>query len=237
VEHEHGEVEDAAGDALAVHLHVLLVQVPAARAHLQRGDLVVELVGLAALLEHEFAADRLAQVDLALDLVGPVRCVRILEVGHVAVRARIERVDDHLRLDRAGDLDAPALERLGDRRDSPVAVTHRSRLRQEVRTLALIQALGPRDPIRQQLPAARLVLPMQLRDERERVVREDLGEFRGDDGRVYGDALRQVQRGFLVHFEAPVADEDRRRLPLPAGARFPAEAGARFRSRSRRART
>ena len=46
VEHEEREVEDAAGDALAVDRHVLLVEVPAARADLQRRDLVVELVAL-----------------------------------------------------------------------------------------------------------------------------------------------------------------------------------------------
>ena len=55
--------------ALAVDQHVLFVEVPAARTHLQRRDLVVELVGLAALLERQRAADRLAEVDLALDLV------------------------------------------------------------------------------------------------------------------------------------------------------------------------
>jgi hypothetical protein len=51
VEHEQGEIEDAAGDALAVHQHVLFVQVPAARTHDQGRDLVVQLVLLAVLLQ------------------------------------------------------------------------------------------------------------------------------------------------------------------------------------------
>ena len=114
-------------------VHVLLVEVPAARAHLQRRDLVVELVALLAgrrlLLERERAPDRLADVDLALDLVGPERRVRVLEVGHVRVGARIEGVDDHLGVDRAGDLDPAPMQRRRHRRDLPVAGADRVRSR------------------------------------------------------------------------------------------------------------
>jgi hypothetical protein len=46
VEEDHGEVEDAAADALAIDQHVLFVKVPAARTDLQGGDLVVQLVFL-----------------------------------------------------------------------------------------------------------------------------------------------------------------------------------------------
>ena len=48
-------------------------------------------------------------------------------------RARIERIDDHLAIGRAGDLDATVLQVGGRRRDPPVAVAHRAGLRQEVR--------------------------------------------------------------------------------------------------------
>ena len=122
VEHEQGEVEDAAGDALAVDQHVLFIEVPAARTHDQGGDLVVELVGLAVLLERNRAAHGVAHIDLAGDLVVPVRRVRIFEVGHVAVGAGVEGVDDHLALDRTGDFHAAAFQRLRNRRDLPVAV-------------------------------------------------------------------------------------------------------------------
>ncbi len=47
--------------------------------------------------------------DVALDLVLPGRRVRVLEVGHEALGARVERVDDQLAVGRAGDLDAAVL--------------------------------------------------------------------------------------------------------------------------------
>ena len=72
VEEEQGEIEHAAGDALAIHGDVLFVQMPAARAHHQGRHFVVELVALAALVEADGAADRFLEVDLALDLVEPV---------------------------------------------------------------------------------------------------------------------------------------------------------------------
>jgi hypothetical protein len=116
VEEDQREVEDAAGDALTVDGHVLFVEVPAARADLQGGDLVVELVFLAGfVLERQLAADGLVEVDLALDLVVPLRAVGILEVGHVGVGARVVGVDDHLGFDRAGDFGAAAFEGLGQR--------------------------------------------------------------------------------------------------------------------------
>ena len=104
-------VDEGARDRLAVDAHVLLDQVPAARAHEQRRDLVAELV-LAPVVAGELdrALDRVGQVDLALDDVGPRRRQRVLEVGHEPARARVQRVDDHLAVDRAGDLDAPVLQ-------------------------------------------------------------------------------------------------------------------------------
>ena len=107
-------------------VHVLLVEVPAARAHLQRRDLVVELVGL--LPAGDCCANdsvrRIAWPRLIWPWIWFVheRRVRVLEVGHVRIGARVEGVDDHLRVDRAGDLDAAALQRRRDRRDLPVAV-------------------------------------------------------------------------------------------------------------------
>ena len=104
-------VDEGARDRLAVDAHVLLDQVPAARAHEQRRDLVAELV-LAPVVAGELdrALDRVGQVDLALDDVGPRRRQRVLEVGHEPARARVQRVDDHLAVDRAGDLHAPVLQ-------------------------------------------------------------------------------------------------------------------------------
>ena len=182
VEQEEREVEDAARHAFTVDQHMLLVQVPAARTHLQRGDLVVELVRLAVLLQRERAADGGLQVDLALDLVVPAGRIRIFEVGHVAVRARVERVDDHLGIDRAGDFHAAAVQCLRDRGNLPVAFTHGLRFRQEIRALAGVQALGTLDTGSQQLFAARLKGTVQLGNQRQCfggqnvfVGRQDLG--------------------------------------------------------------
>jgi hypothetical protein len=178
------EVEDAAGDALAVDGHVLLVEVPAARADLQGGDLVVELVFLAGLvLEAELAADGLVEVDLALDLVVPLRAVGVLEVGHVGIGAGVEGVDDHLGFDRAGDLDAAAFQGLGQRRDLPVAFADVLGLGQEVGHLAGVDAgLALDARLLQQFLAARLEGAVQLGDQFQRLGREDGGVFGGNGG-------------------------------------------------------
>ena len=196
VEHEEREVEDAAVDSPAVDGDVLLVEVPAARAHLQRRDLVVEPVascaGRSLLLERQRAPDRLADVDLALDLVGPERRVRILEVGHVRIRARVEGVDDHLRVDRPGDLDAAALQRRRHRRDLPVAGADVGGLGEEVGTLAGVEPLGALVARREQLLAARVEVAVQPGDELERGPRQD-GLEAGQDRGVDLHAGREVE--------------------------------------------
>ncbi len=92
---------------------MLLRQVPAARPDEQGRELLAERVRLARvrILERDGAPDRVAQIELALDHVGPARRARVLEVGHVDVRARVERIDNHFAIDRAGDLD-PAVEQV-----------------------------------------------------------------------------------------------------------------------------
>ena len=51
----------------------------------------------------------------------PGRRVRVLEVRHEDLRARVERVDHHLPIGRARDLDAPVLEVGGRLGDAPLA--------------------------------------------------------------------------------------------------------------------
>jgi hypothetical protein len=75
VEEVEAEVEQRARDGCAVDLHVLLGQVPAARAHQQHGGLLVQRVLLAVRGEVDGAAHGVAQVDLALDHVRPGRRV------------------------------------------------------------------------------------------------------------------------------------------------------------------
>ena len=107
------------------------------------------------------------------DDVAPRRRERVLEVGHEDVRARVERVDHHLALDRTGDLDEPPGEIPRDGRDLPVTVAHFLRLGQEVELLAAIQlALPLRAPGEELLPA-RIELAVQALDEGQRLARED----------------------------------------------------------------
>ena len=128
------EIEEAAGHRLAVDDEVLLRQMPAARADEQDRGPGGELVFLAALRvgEVDLVGPAVLEVDLALDLVFPGRRVGILEIGHEDLGAGVQRVDDHLAVGRAGDLDAAVLKVGGDRRDLPVAVADVLRLGQEI---------------------------------------------------------------------------------------------------------
>ncbi len=204
VRHEHREVEQAAAHALAVDRHVLLVEVPAARAHHQRRDLVVQRVLPAVVAgQADGAPDRVDQVDLAVDLVGPVRRVAVLEVRHVAVGPRVQRVDDHLAVDRPGDLDAAALQVGRQRRDGPVTLAHLARLGQEVELPAGIERTGELDARREQFAAARLEPAVQHRDQRERLRaqhrllgrRDGSGDLQAGGGlEGHGDLTRPVFR-------------------------------------------
>src|SRR5581483_1600401 len=64
------------------------------------------------------------QIQLAADAVRPRRRIRVLEVRHEHVRARVERVDDHLAVDGTGDFDAAIDEIRLRRRDLPIAAPH-----------------------------------------------------------------------------------------------------------------
>ena len=149
------EVEQARRHRRAVDLEVPLLQVPAARPHEQGRRLLVQAVLLLAGVELDRAVERVRQVDLALDAVLPGRRVRVLEVGHEHLRARVERVDHHLPVDRAGDLDAAVLQLGRDRRDAPVALADLLRLGEEVGQLAVAQPLRPLVPRVEQLAAPR----------------------------------------------------------------------------------
>ena len=83
----------------------------------------LQRVGLAAGAgEVDRAVERVAQVELAADHVVPERGVGVLEVGQPDLGARVERVDRHLPVGRAGDLD-PAVHQAGrGRRDPPARV-------------------------------------------------------------------------------------------------------------------
>ena len=148
VEGEQAEVEQAGAGALSVDQHVLLVEVPAARAHdqhrlfrerFQRIGFSVGLPFCSRRGERERAGDGFAQRALADEQVVPGRRRRVLEVGHVAVGARVQRIDDHLRIDRAGDLDAAVEQGRRDVRDPPVAIADGAGVGTEIGQAAAVE--------------------------------------------------------------------------------------------------
>ncbi len=179
VEEPDPEVEDRGADRRAVDLHMGLRQVPATRPDAQGRDLVVEGVRLLIGLEGEAPANGLAHGPVAGHHVRPGGRERVLEVAHEDRCAAVERVDHHLRLGRAGDLDAPVVEVRRRGGDAPVGVAALDRVRQEVRRLAGVQALLPPRAVLEQLHALGIEGPMQLRHEVERLGRQHLLEVIG----------------------------------------------------------
>src|SRR5262249_41888664 len=176
VEEVEREIEDAARDRLPVDRHVLLRQMPAARAHEQGSDLLVQLVSL-PIGAHivDAAAYRVAQVDVALDQVVPLRRVGVLEVGHEDLRAGNERVDDHLPSDRTGDLDAAVLDVGGNRRAGPVGLAYGARLGKKFGQLAGIELALARGAAREKLGAAAAEGALQLRSKSQSFRRQYFG--------------------------------------------------------------
>ena len=175
--HVHAEVEERARDRVAVDEEVAFGQMPSARAHKQRRRVLAELVVPAVgAVVGDRAVDRVTEVDVALDHVAPGRRVRILEVGHEAIGARVECVDRHLAIGRAGDLDPALLHVCGDRRDGPVALPDLARVREEGKHLARGEPRSTLGARAQQLGAARAPFPLQCSHEFERVRGQDLVE-------------------------------------------------------------
>ena len=177
------EVEEARGDGAAVDEEVRLLQVPAARADDQRRDLLAERIGLAALgVGHgNGAARRIMQVDLASDHRLPGGRGGVFEVGHEARGAAVQRVDDHLAIDRAGNLDPPVGEVSRCARDGPVALADRLGLGPEGRILAGIDACLECRAGLEQTPPLVAEAALQHGDEGAGLVGQDVGEA-GDGG-------------------------------------------------------
>jgi hypothetical protein len=176
VEEVQPEVDQRADRGGAVHRQVPLVQVPAAGAHHDRRvRSAVQLVRLLRRLQRDGAADRVVQVLLAVDHVGPVRRVGVLQVGQPHLGTGVERVDRHLALGRAGDLHPPVGEVGRCGRDGPVAGPDLGRLGPETEPAAGRDLGPPRGPGGEQLVAARPEPPVQIGDERHGLIGQDLG--------------------------------------------------------------
>ena len=192
VEQVHPEIEQRGRDRRAVHEHVRLDEVPAARADHERGAVVGQAVRLAVgRIEGQDAARRVGDRGLAGDEVGPGRRQRVLEVGHEDPGPRVERVDHHLGLGRAGDLDPPVLQVGRGRRHGPRRLTDVATGREEVGPDAGIDVGLALLPLPEQLEADRAEATLQVRDEGEDILGQDPVPVR-DDGSLQLDADGQV---------------------------------------------
>ncbi len=150
VEEVEAEVEERAGHRLAVDQQMVLVEVPAAGTDHDGGEFGgrPEGVRLARVGgEVDPALEGVDQVDLTAHHVLPGRGGGVLEVGEPDLRAGVQRVDHHLAVGGAGDLDPAVLERPGRLGDPPVGGADPGRVGQEV------QGSGAGD-LRPALPAA-----------------------------------------------------------------------------------
>jgi hypothetical protein len=153
---------------------VLFIQVPSSRPHHQRGQIGPKsvLFSLRTLVPDR-SSNRVPQILLAFNIVAPGRRIRVLEVGHVNIGSRVQRVDDHLAIDRSGDLDATIGEVRGDARDLPILAAQLGRLSEEIGQFAGIERCLALGACVQQRAAPCSSPPMERRHEFKGFCRED----------------------------------------------------------------
>ena len=121
------------------------------------------------------AAQEVAERQLPLDHVRPGGARGILLVGEPDLRAGVQRVDRHLAIGRAGDLDAAVLEARRRAGDAPRrVVADPLGLGQELRVAAVRRIDPGLQAHREQLVPGVREAVVQLGEERERLGREDL---------------------------------------------------------------
>src|SRR5580692_6985292 len=96
---------------------MLFVEMPSSRPHHQRCRIRASLIllSLRTLIANR-SSNRVPQIVLTFDIVAPGGSVRILEVRHKDTGARVQGVDDHLAIDRAGNFHATIEKVFWDRR-------------------------------------------------------------------------------------------------------------------------
>src|SRR5712691_5319849 len=197
---------------------MLLVEMPAARPHHQRGRDRCERIPLPlGTGEGNGAPHRVPQVHLALEIVAPGRSVRVLEVCHVDPRARIERVDDHLPVHGACDLDPTVSQIGGNRRDGPGRFPHCTGLWEEVGKLAGVEAALALYAPCEQLLAARLARSRQCREEAARVGGQDTRKS-WLEGRAHLESSHTPRRGSRHTVNVALGDGQFHRGGQRAGA-------------------
>ena len=170
------EIDEGAGHALAVDRQMCLVEMPAARPHLEDRDLLAERIVLAAdgVVIADRAPDSIVEIDLGANDVLRRRRKRVLDVGHEDAGAGIERVDHHLALGGPGDLDAPVLKVRGHAGDTPVGVGKSGMVARKTGALAGIEPRLPAFALGQKGAAPFAETRMQRGHEGKRVPIEDL---------------------------------------------------------------
>ena len=154
---------------------------PAARANDERRRVGLELVVLARdrVGEVDLASPEISEVDLAFEVVGPGRGIRILEVGHEDLRAGVQRVDDHLAVDRPGDFHAAIKQIGGDWRDLPVAGADGSCFGKKIGEFAGIEFRLPDSTRGEQFLAATIERALEAGDEGQGLIGQDFLEAGG----------------------------------------------------------
>src|SRR5260221_4748799 len=178
VKKEKTKIKQGRRDRLAVHQEMPFDQVPSPGPHKERCWIGPNLITLSLrTLVPNCSTDRVPQIVLAFnsDITG--RRNRVLEVSYENVGSRVQRVDDHLAIDRPGNFHAAIAQVFGYRRNVPIALPDSSRLRQKVRKLAVIDVLLHGSPPRQQF------LPPGL--ETSRKFRQEGAGFRGKNARLH----------------------------------------------------
>src|SRR5260370_12066363 len=197
VKKEQAKIKQRRRDRLPLHQKVLFVQVPSSWPNKQSCRIGSKLILLSLrTLVLNRSSNRIAQIVLAVNIVTPGRRIRVLEVGHEHIGPRVQRIDDHLAIDRPGNFHAAIAQVPRYRGDLPVALADSSRVRQKVRKLAVIDVLLYGSPPRQQF------LPPGL--ERSRKFRQKCAGFRGKNARLYlasGLALNSIvlKKSHSVH--------------------------------------
>ena len=158
------EIEQTARHRFAIHRHMRFRQMPTARADQQCRWLRRNRVGFSGFLVGEIQRPRPAvpHIELAFDHIRPGRRGGILEIGHKHFCARIQRIDDHLAVNRAGDLN-PAIQQIGrNRRNRPIAFADMLGLGKEIGQFAGIKALLAHHARLEQCLACRIETLMQI---------------------------------------------------------------------------
>ncbi len=188
------KIEQGPRDLLAVDVDMRFGQVPTARTHQQHRGLIAEGIVLARrwIGEVEPAGPAVLQIHLAFDQIGPGRRSGVLEVRHEHTCAGVQGVDDHLAIDRPGDLD-PSVREVGrDGAHPPVAGPHLGGLFKEVRPLSGVEPRLALLPAGQQFIAPHVELAVQL----DQQVQDLGGQHLLATRRQGSDPLRRAVRPF-----------------------------------------